>query len=64
MLEAMLSPRLQEIAWTRHGFRGPLGQPASAAAGAVKGLIPQEISAVMPMPDADVMLALLSKLAA
>jgi Bacterial extracellular solute-binding protein len=64
MLEAMLSPRLQEVAWTRHGFRGPLGQPASAAEGAVKGLLPREISSVLPMPDADVMLALLSKLAA
>ena len=64
MLEAMLSPRLQEIAWTRHGFRGPLGQPASAAEGAVKGLLPQEISSVLPMPDADIMLALLAKLAA
>lgn len=64
MLEAMLSSRLQEIAWTRHGFRGPLGQPASTAEGAVKGLLPEEISAVLPMPDAEVMLALLAKLAA
>ena len=64
MLEAMLSPRLQAIAWTRHGFRGPLGRPASAAEGAVKGMLPEEISSVLPMPDADVMLALLARLAA
>ncbi len=63
MLEAMLSPRLQDIAWTRHGFRGRLGQPAGNGESAVKGLLPQEVSSVLPMPDADVMLALLAKLA-
>ena len=62
LLEAMLTPKLQELAWTRHGFRGPLGSFATNANAAIAGLLPAEVSAVLPMPDADVMLALLGKL--
>lgn len=64
MIEALISPRLQELAWTKHGFRGPLGTATGDADSAIAGLLPAEIDAVLPMPDANVMLALLEKLAA
>jgi hypothetical protein len=64
LLEVLMMPRLQELAWTRHGFRGPLGTAAGTADSAIAGLLPAEIDAVLPMPDARVMLDLLSRLAA
>ena len=64
MIEALISPRLQELAWTKHGFRGPLGTVTGDADSAIAGLLPAEIDAVLPMPDANVMLALLDKLSA
>jgi hypothetical protein len=60
LLEALVSPKLQELAWTRHGFRGPLGTATGAANETVAALLPAEIDAVLPMPAADVMLALLA----
>ena len=62
LLDAMVSPGLQELAWTKHGFRGPLGTATGQATDAVKGLLPDQIEAVLPMPAADVMLALLDLL--
>jgi hypothetical protein len=64
LLEAVLSPKVQELAWTRHGFRGPLGAPAAGANSPVAGLLPPQIAAVLPMPAADVMLQLLTRLQA
>jgi hypothetical protein len=63
LLEAMLSPALQEIAWTRHGFRGPLGSVTGTTNDAVSTLLASEIGAVLPTPAADVMLAFLETLA-
>jgi hypothetical protein len=63
LLEAVLSDRLQELAWTKHGFRGPLGAIGGSTQGPITGLLPAEISAVLPMPDANVMLSLLQLLA-
>jgi hypothetical protein len=64
LLDALMSPELQELAWMKHGFRGPLGTATGAANEAIAGLLPAEIEAVLPMPAADVMLALLTELAA
>lgn len=44
-----------ELAWSKHGFRGPLGTVAA-------GVRPAEIEAVLPMPSADVVLALLAQM--
>ncbi len=63
LLDALMDPKLQEVAWTRHGFRGPLGTFTGAAHDSVKGLLPADISAVLPLPAADVMLDLLQLLA-
>jgi hypothetical protein len=64
LLEALMSGDLQQLAWTKHGFRGPLGTATGTVDKSVEGLLPPEIDAVLPMPAADVMLALLGKLAA
>jgi hypothetical protein len=62
LLEALMSPKLQELAWTKHGFRGPLGTAAGGAGSAIASVRPAEIEAVLPMPSADVMLALLAQM--
>lgn len=61
LLEALTTPKLQELAWTRHGFRGPLGTITGSAQTAVGGLLPAEIASVLPMPAADIMLSLVDK---
>ena len=63
LLEALLSEPLQNLAWTNHGFRGPLGTISGTADEAVAGLLPDDIGAVVPIPAADVMLAFLDRLA-
>jgi len=63
LIEALTSARLRELAWTKHGFRGPLGTATGDTQGTIAGLLPSEIDAVLPIPDAGVMLALLNMLA-
>lgn len=62
LIDALMSPDLQEIAWTGHGFRGPLGMPGTTLSSDI-AQPPSQINAV-PMPEAAVMLALLQRLAA
>lgn len=64
LLTALLSPKLQELAWTKHGFRGPLGAVTGTMDGAIAGMLPAEVDAILPMPDAEVMLSLLDMLKA
>jgi hypothetical protein len=64
LMDALIAPRLQELAWTKHGFRGPLGAATGSGDSAIAGLLPAEVDAVLPMPDAGVMLGLLDKIAA
>ncbi|MDR6670632.1 substrate-binding domain-containing protein [Rhizobium sp. 1399] len=63
LIEALTSARLQELAWTKHGFRGPLGTATGDTKGPIAGQLPAEIDAVLPIPDAGVMLSLLNMLA-
>jgi len=53
---------LHKIAWAKHGFHGPLGTVTGDADGAIVGLLTMEVDAVLPMPDANLMPALLDKL--
>ncbi|MGO7206447.1 hypothetical protein ACCT30_35785, partial [Rhizobium ruizarguesonis] len=62
LIEALVSPKLQELAWTRHGFRGPLGTATGNADSAIGSLLPAEVDAILPMPDAGVLLSLLPTL--
>jgi hypothetical protein len=62
MIDVLLSPKLQELAWTKHGFRGPLGSVTGTMDTDIARMLPPQIEAVLPMPDADVMLPLLDML--
>jgi len=62
LVPALTDHELQELAWSEHGFRGALGGIGQGGP-AVKGIAPT-IESISPMPDADVMLALLERLSA
>lgn len=64
LIDVMMSPELQAIAWQQHGFRGPLGAPGLESHPSVKALVPARLDAIEPMPEAVVMLSLLDRMAA
>jgi len=64
LIDALMSETLLEMAWEDHGFRGPLGTIGKARNALLQSRLIERIDAVLPMPDAPVMLALLDKLAA
>jgi hypothetical protein len=64
LIDALLSESLLELAWEEHGFRGPLGTIGKARNALLESRLLERIDAVLPMPDAPVMLALLDRLAA
>lgn len=64
LIDALLSETLLELAWEEHGFRGPLGTIGKARNALLQSRLIERIDAVLPMPDAPVMLALLDRLAA
>jgi hypothetical protein len=63
LIDALLSEGLLELAWEEHGFRGPLGTIGKARNALLQSRLIERIDAVLPMPDAPVMLALLDRLA-
>jgi len=65
LIDALMSARLQTIAWRDHGFRGPLGAVGADADTdpAIKGRMPNQLTAILPMPDMTVMLRILDALA-
>jgi hypothetical protein len=63
LIDALLSESLLELAWEEHGFRGPLGTIGKARNALLESRLLERIDAVLPMPDASVMLALLDRLA-
>jgi hypothetical protein len=64
LIDAMQSEAFQTIAWTEHGFRGPLGSADSSAHSNSGLAVPQTLTAVVPMPEAEAMLALAGDIAA
>jgi hypothetical protein len=64
LIDALVSENLLELAWEEHGFRGPLGTVGKARNTLLQSRLIERIDAVLPMPDAPVMLALLDRLAA
>ena len=62
LINALLSESLLELAWEEHGFRGPLGTIGKARNPLLQSRLIERIDAVLPMPDAPVMLALLDRL--
>jgi hypothetical protein len=64
LIDAMQAETFQTIAWTEHGFRGPLGAVDSVTHPASGLTVPQTLNAIVPMPEADVMLALTGDISA
>ena len=64
LIDALMSPELQQIGWREHGFRGPIGTIGADTNPLVAGRMPAQISAVAPMPDIEVMLAILEAMSA
>jgi hypothetical protein len=64
LIPALLDTEILAIAWAQHGFRGPLGRAGTRTIDALKGRMPPSISAILPMPDADAMLALIDHVGA
>jgi hypothetical protein len=60
LIPALTDPELLEIAWTQHGFRGPLGRIGRG--GPMVSGIAETIRSITPMPDATIMLSLLERL--
>jgi hypothetical protein len=60
LIPALTDPDLLEIAWSKHGFRGPLGAVGRGGAG-IAG-VATAVENIMPMPAAPVMLAVLERL--
>jgi hypothetical protein len=63
LIDALISESLLELAWEEHGFRGPLGTIGKARNSLLQPRLIERIDAVLPIPDAPVMLALLDRLA-
>ncbi len=63
LVEALMNPDLQQVAWTKHGFRGPLGLSGETRNPLVSNRIMPRVDAVLPMPDIKTMLALIGRLA-
>lgn len=63
LIDALVNESLLELAWEEHGFRGPLGTVGKARNPLLQSRLAERIDAVLPMPDAPVMLALLDRLA-
>ena len=64
LIDALMSESVLELAWEDHGFRGPLGTVGRARNALLQSRLIERVDAVLPMPDAPVMLALLDRLAA
>jgi hypothetical protein len=64
LIDALVSESLLALAWDEHGFRRPLGTVGKARNTLLQSRLIERIDAVLPMPDAPVMLALLDRLAA
>lgn len=64
LIDALTNESVLELAWEDHGFRGPLGTIGKARNALLQARLLDRIDAVLPMPDAPVMLALLDRLAA
>ena len=61
LVDILLAPEVQAIAWHRHGFRGPLGIPGDLDNTLVASRILPRVDAVVPMPDIATMIDLISR---
>jgi len=64
LVDALTNEAVLELAWEDHGFRGPLGSIGKARNPLLQSRLIDRVDAVLPMPDAPVMMALLDRLTA
>jgi hypothetical protein len=64
LIDALTNEAVLELAWEDHGFRGPLGTIGKARNPLLQSRLIDRVDAVLPMPDAPVMMALLDRLTA
>jgi hypothetical protein len=64
LIDALTNETVLELAWQDHGFRGPLGTIGKARNDLLQSRLLDKVDAVLPMPDAPAMMALLDHLAA
>jgi hypothetical protein len=64
LIDALMNEAVLELAWQDHGFRGPLGTIGKARNDLLQARLLEKIDAVLPMPEAPAMMALLDRLAA
>ena len=64
LIDALTNETVLELAWEDHGFRGPLGTIGKARNELLQSRLIKRIDAVLPMPDAPAMMALLDRLTA
>ncbi len=62
LVDDLMSPNIQAIARTRHGFRGPLGLSGENDNPRVTNRIMPRIDAVLSLPDIKTMLALIGRM--
>jgi hypothetical protein len=63
LVDGLLDPDVQERAWIDHGFRGPVGALGKSLNPAFADYVEPTVQAVIPTPDADVMLEIIDHLA-
>jgi len=64
LIPALTSDAALALAWEDHGFRGPLGSIGESRNPLFQSRLIEKVDAVLPMPEAAAMLALLDRLAA
>jgi hypothetical protein len=62
LLAALQAPEAQAIAWSRHGLRNSAGAAGAATNPAIAGRFPAASPAVLPLPDAELLLGLAGEL--
>jgi hypothetical protein len=64
LVDALTNEAMLELAWEDHGFRGPLGTIGKTQSVLLHTRMLDAISAVLPMPEAAAMMALIDHPAA
>jgi hypothetical protein len=59
LIDALMSEEMLELAWQDHGFRGPLGTIGKTQSAMLHSRMLDTIDAVLPMPEAAAMMALI-----
>jgi hypothetical protein len=64
LIDALMNEAMLELAWEDHGFRGPLGTIGKTQSPLLHTRMLDSIDAVLPMPEAAAMMALIDHSAA